>query len=346
MKRVAPQLANLASYLTMVRSRIYGDDILLAIEQWALKHYNGLTLAKEYTLLGFQAQSSEKGQDIVPFRPLSETTFLSRRFVRKGMIWFGPLKRDNLNKPTWYSSDRRSHHFWETPDDRIQATDIVQGVYEALLYNAALDSREVYDEFRVAACKINQMLSLPPPVSYADCIHQMYGFQKEPEELPGVDLFDFQDVLEMDWQHSIPKNHCKYSNRTSYHFGPQYTYTAGPLTNDMPKNLKRILEFTNDKLNKNFNSILVNIYPVGGKIPYHKDDEPELDLSEGVFGLTLKGDGRITFNGKGKQISCLLDPGVGYLMNEYNLTNFAHKRDEHTRPTISMTFRKVDTSKM
>nr|QJI53557.1 MAG: hypothetical protein 1 [Picornavirales sp.] len=344
MRRINTKLANYRYFVEEVWHGCYGDDFLMAISQWAAKYFNGITISAEMLKLGFKAQTADKSSEMIAIKPLVDCIFLSRRFKLFGSIWMGPLVRSSLDKPTWYSSDRRSHYFWESPEDKIRSPDIVSNVYEMLLYNAALESREVFEVFRKAALKVQRDVNGPLPLSYEDTLTTMFGFAKPPAEVLGVEIVDCEDVLSMDWNHSQPEYVSNFANRTSYNFGPQYNYTGSALSNPMPRNIKRIMQHINLKFKKNFNSVLINVYPPGGKIPFHKDNEPGLDMSEGVLGVTLRGDGQITWKNGAGSVSRYLDPGVGYLMDESNLKQYSHSRDNHTQHTITMTLRKIDTS--
>jgi len=142
-----------------------------------------------------------------------------------------------------------------------------------------------------------------------------------------------------------PVNVKKFGNRKSWHFGPQYTYSGNTHPEvPIPITLSRILEYINYIFSKNFNSVLINQYEPGGGIPWHKDDEAELDLSEGVACLTVTGNGKMEWkSSSGERYARYMSPGDIYLMTEENLLNFSHRRIEHTSTTCTFTFRKLDS---
>lgn len=341
MKNASPHNANITSFYELVSIATYGDDVTAAIDPWAAKHYNGVVLQQEFARLGFKAQSTDKDSEVQAIRPIHECTFLARSFKLMHGFWVGPLKRDNLFKPTHYSSDRRSHHFWKSPDEKIRSVDIVQGVYESILYNAAIDSREIFDQVYTIAQQIMDETNGPVLPSYEDCLSRMFGFPLASKDVEGVEMMDMTDITKLQWKHELPTYYRKFANRTSYHFGPDYTYLGSPKSNPMPKNMKKILDHVNFSTGFEFNSILVNIYPPGGEIPWHKDDEPELDLDAGVLGVTMEGDGQIEFKDSSAVYRRILDPGDGYYMTKENLENYHHRRVEHSKKTTTFTFRKI-----
>nr|QJI53577.1 MAG: hypothetical protein 1 [Picornavirales sp.] len=339
MRKASPPHANLICFLQDTRRKTYGDDVIEAISHWAAQWYNGITIAAVFRELGFNPQPADKTGEIEAIKPLKDCIFLSRRFVFKHGIWTAPLKMDNLCKPTHYCHDKRSHHFWKTPDEETQSIEIVQSVYESLLYNAAIESEEVFKLFHDVALKVMRETDGPPMPTYAEALHQLYALPTEKRNVQGVKLLDLSEVLEMNWQHPLPKNVARFTNRLSYSYGPSYSYTGAPKSNATPKNLQKVIDHINNRFKTNYNSVLVNRYPIGGHIPWHKDTEPEVDQSQGVLGLTMSGDGRIEFKNNLIAEGYYLDPGVGYLMTEENLQEYSHRRVEHHKETITFTFR-------
>lgn len=342
MRKVNPSCANWTSFREDVALGTYGDDVIMAISQWASTHYNGMSIAKMLAPLGFTVQSSSKTQDIEAIKPIVKCTFLSRRFEFKNGKFIGPLKEDNLYKPTHYSSDRRSHNFWESPDDYIASSENILNVYDSILYNAALDTDEVFNRCFKAACKVTKMYNGPPPPTKNDCLARMFGYVPIKDRIIGLTFHDMPEVLKMNLGHPMPKYYELYKNRVCYQYGVSYKFGGRIVQcNPIPGNLQKLLNYVNTTLGKDYNSFLINVYPPGGEIPWHKDSEAQLDKSQGVFGITLSGDGRIRFKDTTFIQGYYLDPGLGYLMDEYCLTHYQHMRNDHMVDTVTITFRKL-----
>nr|QKN88954.1 MAG: hypothetical protein 1 [Picornavirales sp.] len=341
--KVNPQLANWASFIRFVAFAIYGDDIIMAVHGEAIKDFNGLTIPEIVATLGFNAQPADKGDTFVAHRPLKDCIFLSRHFKFSSGIWVGPLQKDHLFKPSWYVSDRRSHFFWQTPEQYCSSPDIVTAAYESMLYESALHDDETFQLVYDAAMKVYRETHIRMPIRRQDALSRIYGDNIMYKDVHGL---SFHDVFRLfcDYQHPCrPPKFRKFTNRISYSYGKDYVYPGSEVrANPLPKKMRQLLERVNAYFGKEWNSVLVNEYPPGGSIPWHKDDEPELDKSHGVLGLTLVGDGVVRFRRQGHVVPFLLSPGAAYLMDEHCLTSYDHARDTHNRFTISYTFRKID----
>jgi hypothetical protein len=142
----------------------------------------------------------------------------------------------------------------------------------------------------------------------------------------------------------IPPRAIKFANRTSWSYGPGYAYKGGyHPEHDIPPQWLKLLEAINMKYHKKWNSILCNHYKPGQGIPWHYDDEKELDITEGVGCLTLYGDGILSVHRDLEPtFSHMLSPGDFYILSPENLLNYRHKRDQHVSFTLSVTFRRLE----
>lgn len=243
-----------------------------------------------------------------------------------------------------------------------------------MLYNAALRGEDFYQVYRKVYNMVARQLSVAPAPSWRDMMAEMFPTAKDSKFPEGFSIEYIPEIKDM-YHHPLPHHFAAYPDRTSYHYGPEYSYTGGPKANKMTDRMKAILELVNTRFNKNFNSVLVNKYPRGGKIPWHKDTEACLDLSEGIVGVTAKGDGTMHFKKPGMTITskktCGRDPdanivdqlaegdcvlignktqerysiyqesGMAYLLTKENLEQYYHMRDGHTIETYTFTFRRV-----
>nr|QJI53525.1 MAG: hypothetical protein 1 [Picornavirales sp.] len=342
-RRRNTKLLNFYSFNQLVTCAIYGDDIVMTVNSQVLKDFNGLSIPSVVARLGYVAQPADKGSTFVSSRPLKDCIFLSRHFKFTSGIWIGPLQLDHLFKPSWYVSDRRSHKFWETPHEKCQSPDIVASSYESMLYEAALHPDEVFDMVRDAAIKVYGITKLRLPLQKKEAISRIFGSSLRVTTVEGLTFHQIHDIIQNYNPPSRPPHISRFHNRVSYSYGPKYEYTgSNQPSNPLPKVVKKLLIEINQAFGKEWNSVLVNEYPVGGEIPYHKDDEPGLDLDHGILGVTIFGDGQIEFKNHNVQCAYFLSPGSAYLMEKRCLTDYHHRRTNHQRASMSLTFRKID----
>nr|QJI53514.1 MAG: hypothetical protein 1 [Picornavirales sp.] len=343
-RRRNSKLLNFYSFNQLVACAIYGDDIIMAVDSRLLKDFNGLSIPDVVARIGFNAQPADKGSTFISDRPLKDCIFLSRGFKFTSGFWIGPLQIEHLLKPSWYVTDSRSHDFWREPNKKCTRADIVTSSYESMVFEAALHTDEVFNMVRDAAMKVYARCKLRMPPTKKECLARLYGDTVKFQTVEGLSFHKCFELIKDYNPPARPPHRRVFHNRVSYSYGPQYSYTGCEIpSNKIPKCLKPILDSFNKEFNKNWNSILVNEYPVGGQIPYHKDDEPGLDLDHGILGVTVFGDGQIDFLDHNRTISYFLEPGTAYLMEKQCLVNYHHRRTNHQRATMSLTFRKIDS---
>lgn len=344
-RRRNPKLLNFYSFNQLVACAIYGDDIVMAVDGRLLQDFNGLTIPDIVGRLGFNAQPADKGSTFIADRPLKDCIFLSRGFKFTSGFWIGPLEIEHLLKPSWYVSDRKQHDFWREPNKKCQSADIVTSAYESMVFEAALHTDDVFEMVRNAAMEVYKICKIRKPPTKKECLARLYGDTVKFQTVEGLSFHKCHHLIQGYLPPSRPPHKRVFHNRVSYSYGPTYHYTGNEIpSNKIPRVLKPILESFNKEFKKSWNSILVNEYPVGGEIPFHKDDEPGLDLDHGILGLTVYGDGQIEFKDHNRSIAYFLEPGTAYLMERDCLTKYHHRRINHQRATMSITFRKIDSS--
>nr|QJI53575.1 MAG: hypothetical protein 1 [Picornavirales sp.] len=341
-----PCLSSISTFRQDVCTSTYGDDVLRTISPLVLHLYNTVTLAEYFKTLGFNPQPASKEGDFIAHRPLMECLFLSRSFRLWGSFVVGALLYDHLCKPTWWVHDSRSHSFWESPDEVCQNGETIRSCHASLLYEASLHPEPVFNKFRDVAMKVWCEYGGERPLTYDECHARMFNIATNLNGtfVPGVVVAEEIDILHLSSRH-VPIDVKEFHNRRSWHFGKAYKYGNTyhrPVI--IPNTLQKYLDYVNELFNKEFNSILINEYEPGGLIPWHKDDEPCLDLAEGVACLTLRGNGKMEWKSdSGDRFARYMSPGDIYLMEETNLRHFYHRRVDHTELTTTLTFRKLDT---
>ena len=145
-------------------------------------------------------------------------------------------------------------------------------------------------------------------------------------------------------KHFITKRKAAWYGDTNY----QYTYSnttkqALPWTKELME-LKRITE---DMIETNFNSCLLNLYHTGEEgMAWHSDDEKSLEANAAIASMSLGAERKFSFrHKKTKQtIHLLLENGSLLLMNPPTQSHWLHslpKSKSVIYPRINLTFRKM-----
>nr|WKV33926.1 MAG: RNA-dependent RNA polymerase [Riboviria sp.] len=349
-KLAPPDVRGFKDFLFDCGVAIYGDDILVTASPFALKFFNGITVSEQLTKMGLEVTSPVKEEPIVESRPLEDCEFMSRGFSRMFGFWVGPLREPQVLKCTHFVAGPKSHYYWKEQNVVYFDAELYRDVADGCLREMFLHGREKYDKLREHFIVSFSDLGCPAYFpNYTERIEEFFSIN--PQSLqPGPDPFPIEAIhlqrlscvslperSEPEWRH--------FHNRSSLSLGVSYKYTG----NDKPcrpmeGKISRLCQDVNERLNKKFNSCLVNVYDRGGLIPWHKDDEKGLDLQQGVFCYTVSGGGVLQLmkpNDHLNVISHPLKPGDCYLLERDYLTAFLHRRINHREPTISLTFRRL-----
>ncbi|AOC55074.1 RNA-dependent RNA polymerase [Duwamo virus] len=350
-KDLAPSWVDnsLTAFFALVRIAAVGDDLFVMVNILIRDWYNLQTVAEHLTKkYGLKITPSDKSGTFYKTKPLEELDFLSRHFVKDGNYWKGPLKMERLLKPLHYCHGFRAHHWFEEPDKETDDMDTAIAAASSALQEMYFHGKEEYESLRKHIVTINSQVL---------CNTQEYF---PPYEVEHQKYFNMQNYSEKGlYEYVFPTDHTivskltktkgwiKYRNRRSLIFGNYHwdTKTTGKGL-DIPGYLLTLIEQVNNLLLTDFNSVLVNEYQPGGLIPWHKDDEPELDQTEGVACITIIGDGVMEWAEKKddsmhQKITMLCFPGHCYHMCGKYVTDYYHRRSHHERYTVSLTFRKL-----
>nr|QZZ63375.1 hypothetical protein [Leuven Picorna-like virus 12] len=342
MKKSFPALANHLSYKEDVEDAIYADDKLQTVSDWAIKHYNGLTLPPVMEKLGFHMQPAAKDDIYRASEHVKEGIFLSRNFVKNRGYWMGALLSERLLKTSWYMHDTRSHYFWESPDDEVENVESVVSAYESMLYEASMHGEGMFNLVRKEALKVFARTRLRVPPTYNECVSRLFGNT----------IDTMQSVLEQRelkillpfFERAIirPPNYVRYHNRECWAYGPDYSWDKSNINNKHNKHTMALCEQINIEFGTDYNSVLFNDYPIGGEIPWHQDNEPMLNKEMGIVGYTIRGNGRLELKGQGINVGYFQTPGYAYKFTEEQLLDFFHRRVSHSERTITATFRRIE----
>nr|QJI53572.1 MAG: hypothetical protein 1 [Picornavirales sp.] len=344
--------SDFATFMRLVRVAVIGDDLIVIINDMIKEWFNLQTVAEFLNKnLYLNVTPSDKSNVFYTTKPLEELDFVSRNFKQLNGYWVGPLKMERLTKPFHFCHGSRAHDWFKEQDamtDRI--SEAIQAASSGL-QEMFFHGEEEYERCRrhcVDVIRNNFATSEAyfPPYSteYAN-LFDMPTYTNR-----GLYSYDFPISHEIVPKLTQYKEWIKYSNRRSLNFGNYFwDKKSKEKIIEMPAFLQRICERVNRTLDTSFNSCLVNEYPKNGHIPFHQDNEKMLDLEEGVACVTVIGDGEVHWAEKkdgqyfiNMRLPCY--PGHLYHMTGKFVKEFYHRRIGHSRYTISLTFRRIDSS--
>ncbi|AOC55051.1 polyprotein [Wabat virus] len=346
MSKHHPHLTGYDHFKRETFGKYYGDDFFLVVSDYVCDVFNGLTIRDiEEKTFGVKLTAADKESEIVAWQSFKEITFLSRAFVVKNDCCYGRLEWHRVCKPTWWVHDSRSHRIWEEMDEEVHDLTHAHAAYESALLEAVLHGKKKFDSIRIPAqAALTRAMDEHGPLPTFETLYaELMGTPPPPDIQVGASFHRLEE--EHMFRPSIPDHAHHFNNRVSWSYGAGYTYPgARHPPKLLPPKYKSLLDYVNHRFKRKWNSVLVNLYPVGGEIPWHRDNEPELDPEEGVGCLTVRGNGTLHIKSTTSQDHRFaLLPGDFYIMEEECLTGFRHKRDGHTEQTISITFRKLDS---
>ncbi|APG77505.1 hypothetical protein 1 [Hubei picorna-like virus 70] len=342
-----PNLANVFNWLIDVCFADYGDDVIQTFSDWFAKIFDLQFLVDLFKEWGFEVTGASKDEK-VKLQPLVECSFLSRSFrFHNGMVLM-PLNFDRLWKMTWWVHDSPPYEYVRNKEKVVRRAENSLGAYRSLLFEACLHGVEVFNTAYTAADAARRHFGVNETFpSYAECLQHIFGANGNLNFDPAGFIKEDIDISKVKFRKTYQnQNSVVMKNRIATHFGPAYWYSGVKhKPSDIPTHLQELMDYLNLKYNKKWNSVLINEYPRSGGIPKHKDDEPGLDINEGVGCLTVQGDGTLRlYSSEGNFLEYVCSSGMFYIMERAILQNWSHSRVDHYSPkTISLTFRKLDT---
>ena len=191
------------------------------------------------------------------------------------------------------------------------------------------------------------------------------GLKIEPITYPYNYIRNFYSGSKSSYYFEILKNNIQWEHERLFIFGKENTLKRKVAWYGDPESVysysKKIMKphpwifFLTDirkkiqnKLNKNFNSVLLNYYPDGGSgMGWHSDNEKELGLEPVIASISFGADRDFLFRNKvdkNKTINLKLENGSLLIMNPGCQDNWAHslpKRRKIKSPRINLTFRYI-----
>nr|WKV33692.1 MAG: RNA-dependent RNA polymerase [Riboviria sp.] len=338
-------------FVECVAAAIYGDDAGATVDPACLEFYNQVTVTKYLTeTYGLVITNADKTSIIRPYYPLGEMQFISRGFKLWDGYYVGPLEMKRLIKPLNFCNGRKSHHWYMEPTKITDDLEIASAAARSALDEMFFHGKKAYENLR------RHILSVVPSLGVVEVYYppwhvkyeSFFSLSSNTEQGLQVTTINVDRSIMNDLQ--AEKSWIKYLNRRCIHFGPRYYWDEVSKkrceARTIPLYLQYLLKKVNEAFGTSFNEILANFYEPGGAIPYHKDNESMLDLSEGVACLTIIGDGVIEWKDKSNVTITKLNlcPNFCYYMTGEYVKEYSHSRHSHEKYTMSLTFRKIITS--
>lgn len=175
-----PQVVN------STRLFVFGDDGILGADQSFIDHVPLWRIAQNLSRMGLKPTPGRKSGEF-EWMPLSEATFLKRKWVRHGPRYLAPLERESILQQIEYTRTRRSHHFFMEPDvlvvpDEDDAAARVNAIVLELAHHDEEFYRETVNRIRRNARDI--YLNIPSIPTHREA-RLLIGAGKNPVSMPG-----------------------------------------------------------------------------------------------------------------------------------------------------------------
>nr|WKV34282.1 MAG: RNA-dependent RNA polymerase [Riboviria sp.] len=338
-------MRNFETFMEYVMLVIYGDDVKATVHR-AAPWFSLTNIVAFFKKMNMVVTHADKTSEIRDFYPIENGPFLSRTFRMLNGYYIGPLEMHRLIKPLNFAMGRPGHYWFKAKNELCPQLKNCAAAARSALDEMFLHGKEKYEDLRrhcIQVCSEYGIEEYYPP--YEIAFRDFFGVVDT--QNPGIMYNDFPVSKSLVAELQKERGWITYGNRRSVNFGPSYTYgreNSKFPERPIPSCLTTVLKKVNEVVKADYNSVLVNVYEPGGSIPFHKDNEPELDLNEGVACVTIIGDGMMTWKREGHapiQLQCR--PEFIYVMRGELVTDWSHSRSQHTRYTMSLTFRKIRT---
>lgn len=125
----------LKDYHDNVRIVVLGDDNLLTIKDAVVDKFNQHSITDAMSSFHMKYTSESKGDEVQPFRKITEVTFLKRGFYEEDGYVFGPLALETITEMPFWCKDKK------------KADDIVQTNFETALMELSAHPEEVWNQW-------------------------------------------------------------------------------------------------------------------------------------------------------------------------------------------------------
>ncbi|QIJ56911.1 polyprotein [Scaphoideus titanus iflavirus 2] len=101
MNDILPDFASMYFFDKFVRLVVYGDDLIMSVDDTIAEVFNAITIRDSLAKHGIKVTSAQKDSEMVPYTSIYEATFLKRSFkehpFRRG-VWLGPIEERSITE--------------------------------------------------------------------------------------------------------------------------------------------------------------------------------------------------------------------------------------------------------
>ncbi len=101
MREVLPDFASMYFFDRLVRLVVYGDDLIMSVDDSIAEAFNAITIRDSLAKHGIKVTPAQKDSEMVPYTSIYEATFLKRSFVehptRPG-VWLAPVEKQSIEE--------------------------------------------------------------------------------------------------------------------------------------------------------------------------------------------------------------------------------------------------------
>lgn len=128
---------HVSDYKIYVHTATVGDDNASNVADSIIDEFNTISIQPLYKTWGYIVTPAQKDRELVKSMPLSEITFVKRRFVRRSDgLYLAPLNVDSIYKAFCFEES-----------DNKQVLERLRNVYQSAIREAFLHGEDFYQEF-------------------------------------------------------------------------------------------------------------------------------------------------------------------------------------------------------
>ncbi|UHK03002.1 MAG: RNA-dependent RNA polymerase [Hangzhou iflavirus 3] len=101
MEKYMPNYATPYDFDQFVRLVVYGDDLIMCVNDKIIEYFNGVTIAESLSMHGIKVTSAQKDQKLEPYGSIFGATFLKRGFKKhpsRSGIWLAPVEVNSVEE--------------------------------------------------------------------------------------------------------------------------------------------------------------------------------------------------------------------------------------------------------
>nr|UHR49736.1 MAG: polyprotein [Hangzhou recilia dorsalis iflavirus 2] len=101
MKENFPEFATMSHFDAFVRIVVYGDDLIMSVDDMIAPMFNSITIRDYLAKHGIKVTPAQKNSEMVPYTSIYEATFLKRSFKEhpyRRDVWLAPIEKQSIEE--------------------------------------------------------------------------------------------------------------------------------------------------------------------------------------------------------------------------------------------------------